>query len=241
MWLNIQTSPVEQPIHQQESDWLQGSGSPYTMSHTTISVPLHLFTLVIFLLPHLVSMHNSSLLLSSHLLPYPDVCFTSPSLWAPVPLFSPRRHHSFPPSLPPTGWAVKQERAHGRPLTTRKAALELCGRANDCRLCYKTVEPNMVHHHHATNGSSGPEAIHTPWCNRSSTYFCIQQSRLQRETHTVLISVWMCLSSGFFVELDTHTPQKTISASVCCCSSHLQLYNSSYRLHNIEHLLSVFQ
>lgn len=36
-------SPAEQPIHQQESDWLQGSGSPYTASDATVRVPLPIY------------------------------------------------------------------------------------------------------------------------------------------------------------------------------------------------------
>ena len=67
------------------------------------------------------------------------------SLWASVVPF-PQAPSLFP-FLPPTGWAVKQERAHGRPLTTRNSALELrCG-ANDCRLFYTTTEPSMVGRH----------------------------------------------------------------------------------------------
>ena len=72
---------------------------------------------------------NAPVLLSScELSPYPNLGFLSFSLWASV-LLSPPRAPSLFPSLPPTGWAVKRERAHGRPLTTRNAALELCCRA----------------------------------------------------------------------------------------------------------------
>lgn len=144
--------PFEQLIHQQESNGLQGSGSPYTMSHTTIRVPLYLFTLVNFFRPHSVSMHNSPLLSSAYSLPSP-----SPSLCllASVLLF-PQAPSLFP-FLPPTGWAVKQEHAHGRPLTTRNAAIELYCRAYNCRFF---TQPSLVDQHCAPNGPSGLAAIH---------------------------------------------------------------------------------
>lgn len=119
------TSPAEQPIHQQESDWLQGSGSPYTMSDTTILVPLYLFTLVDFFLTQLIWTFPPFILptLSLSLL-----MFSLPlSLSGQLYVFFPQAPSLFP-FLPPTGWAVKWEQAHGRPLTSRNSTLELCCR-----------------------------------------------------------------------------------------------------------------
>lgn len=72
-----QTSPFEQSIHQQESGWLQGSGSPYTVSRTTIPVPLSAFLPLSTSFFLHISMHHSSLLSSCELSPRPSFCFFS--------------------------------------------------------------------------------------------------------------------------------------------------------------------
>lgn len=187
MWIKCQvfssssqTSPVEQPIHQQESDWLRGSGSPYTMSHTTICVPLYLFTLTFFfpisylcIIPPPFHPENSLPMLTSGF---------SPSLWASVCLFPLGTITlSFPP---PTGWAVKQERAHGRPLTSRNAALEVCCRHTGF---------SMVDQHCSTNGTCGLAAIH---CEKSSAvdqvHSFVSNMLMTVEAYTI-INVFKCV------------------------------------------------
>lgn len=77
------TSPPKQPIHQQESDWLQGFGSPYTMSHTIISVPLDLIPCTLTSPSHI---NTSFLLLSHQLSPCHYFCFLSLGFY---PVFPP--------------------------------------------------------------------------------------------------------------------------------------------------------
>lgn len=98
-----------------------------------------------FFLLHLVSMYVSFFLHPAKSPPILTCVFISlsPGFSA---SFSPRHHH-FSLFLPPTGWAVKQELAHGRPLTTRNTALELCCRGNDCRLFHTTSGTSMVVQH----------------------------------------------------------------------------------------------
>lgn len=90
-----------------------------------------------------------------------NVCFLLPFILLNRPFFSlspgfttyfPPRHHHFSLFLPPTGWAVKEERAHGRPLTTRNTPFELCCRGNDSKLFYTTSGTTR------TNGISSPPA-----------------------------------------------------------------------------------
>lgn len=91
--------------------------------------------------------------------PIPTSAFSpSFSLWTSALLFSPRHHHSFPSTLPPTDWAVKQEQAHGRPLTSRNSALELCCRTKRLQTLLN-AEPG-----------SGPAAQH--WTLITNRYFC---------------------------------------------------------------------
>lgn len=124
------TSPFEHHIHQQESDWLQGSGSPFTTSDTTIPCP-HPPTPTFSPLcnPFFPNWRASFLLSSSRFSPYLYICFLSifHSLSGLLLFFLPQAPSLFS-TLPPTGWAVKQERAHGRPLTSRNWASELCRR-----------------------------------------------------------------------------------------------------------------
>lgn len=98
-------SPFEHHIHQQESDWLQGSGSPFTTSDTTIPcphppLPSHPSATLSFPIHvHLFSFHPAGSL----------PIFTSvssPSFTLSLGFcssFSLRHHRSFPPSLPQAG------------------------------------------------------------------------------------------------------------------------------------------
>lgn len=79
--------------------------------------------------PFFPNSRASFLLSSSRFSPYLYICFLSifHSLSGLLLFFLPQAPSLFS-TLPPTGWAVKQERAHGRPLTSRNLASEFCHR-----------------------------------------------------------------------------------------------------------------
>lgn len=123
------TFSAEQPIHQQESDRLQGSGSPYNTSRTTITVFLQFLPMS----PSVISNSHQCITPSSF---HPDIAVSTPNPASSLYLsgrllFFPPQAPSLFPLLLPTGWAVKQEQAHGKPLTTRNSAIELYSREDN--------------------------------------------------------------------------------------------------------------
>lgn len=123
-------SPAEQSIHQQESGQLQASVSTYTTSDALKpSLPFHSCHFLCSLGPRPLPFWSNLWL---------HFCFFSPSHFF---FFSLDCCPSFPsgtitlPFPPSRVWAVKQEQAHGRPLTDRPSALEL-----SCRTKLQTAD-----------------------------------------------------------------------------------------------------
>lgn len=123
-WCSGRSSPAELPIHQLGR--LQASGSTYTTSDTLKpSLPLRPCHF-------LCSLATWPLPLPSGLLPH--FCFflstliLFPLLFGLLSSFSLRHRHSSLPFPPSRVMAVKQEQAHGRPLTGRPSESELCCR-----------------------------------------------------------------------------------------------------------------